>query len=473
MGIGAAFVMPATLSILTEVFPAAERPGAIAAWSAVAGVGIVIGPVAGGFLLAHFAWGSVFWINIPLVAVAIAAALAVVPDGRAQRLARSHRRLDLVGAVMSIAGLVSLVDAVIEAPDRGWLSALTIGEAAMAVAFLVGFVRWELHTSQPMIDVRVFTHRAFSVAAGSVTLIFFALMGSLFALTQYLQLVHGYSTLGAGLRALPFAAAMLVVSPLSSRLAGRLGLRVVLPAGLVAMAAGLVGLGQAGPHTAYPALAVAVTVMGAGMALVMAPASESIMTVLPADQLGVGSAVNDTVREVGGALGVAVIGSLVSGAYRSHLHLAAGVPAELARAARSSIAAGDAVGSQIGGAGGGRIVTSAGQAFTTAMGIGFDVAAGVALVGAALVVLFLARPGVGAGAGESSLLQAAGPGCRALLSVSTKAATSGSVSRSRAETPAASRVRFRSRPGTTAISSTGSTSAHTVPATPSASKEPA
>ncbi|MDQ2726220.1 MAG: MFS transporter, partial [Actinomycetota bacterium] len=375
------------------VFPAAERPGAIAAWSAVAGVGIVIGPVAGGFLLAHFAWGSVFWINIPLVAIAIIAALAVVPGGGAQRLARNHRRLDLVGAVVSIAGLVSLVDAVIEAPNRGWLSALTIGEVAMAVAFLVGFVRWELHTAQPMIDVRVFTHRAFSVAAGSVSLIFFALMGSLFALTQYLQLVHGYSTLGAGLRALPFAAAMLVVSPLSSSLAGRFGLRVVLPAGLVAMAAGLVGLGQAGPHTAYPALAVAVTVMGSGMALVMAPASESIMTVLPADQLGVGSAVNDTVREVGGALGVAVIGSLVSGAYRSHLHLVAGVPAGLARAARSSIAAGDAVGSHLGGAGGGRIVTSAGQAYATAMGIGFDVAAGVALIGAALVIVSLARPG--------------------------------------------------------------------------------
>jgi EmrB/QacA subfamily drug resistance transporter len=377
MGVGGAFVMPGTLSILSGVYPAEERPGAIGAWSAVAGIGIVIGPTLGGLLLEHFSWGSVFWVNVPLAGVALLANALVVPE-----LAAGERhRLDPIGALLSVVGLAALVDAVIEAPNRGWLSATTVGETVLALAVIGGFVVWELRSTHPMIDIRVFANRAFSGAAGAVALTFFALFGSLFALTQYLQLVHGYSALAAGIRALPFALAMGALSPISSVAARRFGVRMVIPAGLVLMGGGLLWLAQAQPTTPYLVLGGAVAVMGAGMGLVMAPASETIMSSLPVHQAGVGSAVNDTVREVGGALGVAVIGSLVSAGYRSHLHLSSSLPASAIEKARSSVAAADAIGPNVS--------TAAHSAFTTAMSQGFEVAAGVALLGAVLAFLRL------------------------------------------------------------------------------------
>lgn len=386
MGLGAAFVMPGTLSILSAVFPPAERPSAIGAWSAVAGIGIVIGPTLGGFLLDHFSWGSVFWVNVPLAVGAMVAVRAVVPSASGG----GHHALDPIGAVISIAGLAALVDAVIEAPDRGWLSPTTLLEGAVAAILIGTFLAWELRTPHPMIDIRVFANRAFSGAAGAVTLIFFALFGSLFALTQYLQLVHGYSALSAGIRALPFAVAMGALSPLSTVVAGRLGVRRVLPAGLVLMGGGLLWLAQAQPTTPYVTVMGAVMLMGAGMGLVMAPASTLIMNALPVHQAGAGSAVNDTVREVGGALGVAVIGSLVSAGYRAHLHLPAVLPTPVAHTARSSIAAADIV-AQRAGTLAPTISSSAHAAFTTAMGHGFEVAAAVALLGALAIWLRLPR----------------------------------------------------------------------------------
>ncbi len=209
------------------------------------------------------------------------------------------------------------------------------------------FAWWELRIEHPLIDLRVFAVRAFSTAAASVTVIFFALFGSLFVLTQYLQLVHGYSPLSAGVRALPFALAMGAMSPLSPVLAKRLGTRVIIPAGIALMGGGLLDLSTASVHTSYPPLAVAVAIMGAGMGLVMAPASTTIMTTVPAHQAGAGSAINDTIREVGGALGVAIVGSLSAAVYRSRLGsvlAAAHAPGHVVHAATSSVAAADAVG---------------------------------------------------------------------------------------------------------------------------------
>ena len=392
MGVGAAFVMPATLSILTAVFPARERAGAIGAWSAVTGIGIVIGPTLGGLLLNHFSWGSVFWINVPLVAIALIAVLTVIPDlpGRARSVQPARReRLDLIGAVLSAAALVTIVDAVIEGPDRGWLSATTLGEALLGVALFATFIARELTTANPLIDVRVFRHRAFSAATSAIGLTFFALFGSLFALTQYLQLVHGYSPLSAGVRALPFAGAVLVLSPLSTLLARRLGVRWVVSAGLTLMGGGLLLLTQSTPTSAYSFLATGVAIMGAGMGLVMAPAGESIMSVLPPQQAGVGSAVNDTVQELGGSLGVAVIGSVVSAAFRHSID-ASTLPETLRTAARPSIADAEGVAAHAG-ALGGQVVTTAQQAFTTAMTHGFAVAGITALAGAVLMAFTLPR----------------------------------------------------------------------------------
>ncbi len=279
MGVGAAFVMPATLSIINAVFPVRERAGAIGAWSAVAGLGVVAGPTLGGLLLNHFYWGSVFWLNIPLIAAAMLAAVLVVPDLPGQR---TSGRLDVLGAVLSAAGLVALVDAVIEGPDRGWASGKTLIVAGAGLVLIASFIVRELSAKNPLLDVRVFKHRAFSAATVAIGITLFALFGSLFALTQYLQLVHGYSPLAAGIRALPFAAGVMALAPVSSILVRALSARVVIPAGLSAMAAGLFVLTRIDTTSGYGLVAVGIAIMGVGMGLVLAPpASRSCRSCRP------------------------------------------------------------------------------------------------------------------------------------------------------------------------------------------------
>jgi EmrB/QacA subfamily drug resistance transporter len=390
MGLGAAFVMPATLSILNAVFPPKERPQAIAAWSAVTGIGIVIGPTLGGLLLSHFWWGSIFLINVPLVAVALAGAMLTVPETAEP----SVHRLDLLGTVLVGGALFAIVDAIIEAPDRGWTGAMTLAEIAAGFAALGIFAWWELRTAHPLVDLRIFTSRAFSTAAAAVTVIFFALFGSLFVLTQYLQLVHGYSPLSAGLRALPFAFAIGAMSPVSPILAKRFGTRLVIPAGMALMGLGLLDLSTIGVHTSYPPMALAIAIMGAGMGMVMAPASTTIMTTVPAHQAGAGSAINDTIREVGGALGIAVVGSLAAAVYRSrltHVLVAQHAPGLVVHVATGSVAAADITGRQVGGAAGSELMAAAHSAFVNAMAMGVRVAAGVALVSAVAAIFALPR----------------------------------------------------------------------------------
>jgi EmrB/QacA subfamily drug resistance transporter len=390
MGLGAAFVMPATLSILNAVFPPKERPQAIAAWSAVTGIGIVIGPTLGGLLLSNFWWGSVFLINIPLVVLALAGVVLLVPETAEP----GGHRLDIGGTVLIAGALFAIVDAIIEAPGRGWTGTATLAEIAAGLATLAVFVWWELRIAHPLVDLRIFASPAFSTAAASVTVIFFALFGSLFVLTQYLQLVHGYSPLSAGLRALPFALAIGAASPLSPILAKRFGTRLVIPAGMALMGIGLLDLSTAGVHTAYPPIALAVAIMGAGMGLVMAPASSTIMTTVPAHQAGAGSAINDTIREVGGALGIAIVGSLAAAVYRSrltHVLTARQTPGLVVHIATSSVAAADAAGKQVGGAPGSELVAAAHSAFVNAMAMGLRVAAGVALISAVAAIFALPR----------------------------------------------------------------------------------
>jgi EmrB/QacA subfamily drug resistance transporter len=404
MGVGAAFVMPATLSILTAVFPAKERASAIGAWSAIAGVGIVVGPTLGGLLLAHFYWGSVFWVNVPLAGVALVAVIMVVPNLAGRRSAGT--RLDTLGAILSAAAMLAVIDAVIEGPNRGWTAATTLGELGIGAVLIVAFIYRELHVANPLIDVRVFRHRAFSAASSAIGLTFLALFGSLFALTQYLQLVHGYSPLSAGVRALPFAAAVMATAPLSSRIVATLGIRLVIPAGLTAMGGGLLMLTQVTPTTSYTFLAIGVAIMGAGMGLVMAPAGESIMSVLPAAQYGAGSAVNDTVQELGGSLGIAIIGSIVASSFRHSLD-ASGLPAALTAPARSSIAAADATAAHAGPLAG-HVLDIAHHSFTSAMTTGFTVAGIIALAGALIVAAALPRRAATAGVGERSELTESG-----------------------------------------------------------------
>ena len=328
-----------------------------------------------------------FWVNVPLAAVALVAVITVVPHMPGRR--NGSVRLDTLGAVLSAAAMLAVIDAVIEGPNRGWTSAATLGELGIGAVLIAAFIYRELHIAHPLIDLRVFRHRAFSAASSAIGITFLALFGSLFALTQYLQLVHGYSALAAGVRALPFAAAVLLTAPISSSLVARLGIRLVIPTGLAAMGGGLLMLTRVTPTTSYTFLAIGVAIIGAGMGLVMAPAGESIMSVLPAEQYGAGSAVNDTVQELGGSLGIAVIGSIVASSFRHSID-ASGLPAALAAPARSSIAAADAAAAHAGPLAG-RVLDLAHQSFTSAMTTGFTVAGLLAIGGAVIVAIALPR----------------------------------------------------------------------------------
>jgi EmrB/QacA subfamily drug resistance transporter len=386
MGLGAALTMPATLSILADVFPAHERPKAIAAWSAVSGLGIVVGPILGGWLLEHFPWASVFVVNVPFVVVGIVATLAIVPESRSPERAP----LDPVGALLSIGGLVALVYGFIEVPSRGWSDPAILGSLGAAVVLLVAFAAWERRLDHPMLDVGLFRDRRFSAASLSVTLTFFSLMGVLFLLTQYLQGVLGLSALETGIRFIPIAAGVIIASPVAATLVARIGTRYVTALGLLVVAGGLVFLATLGVASSDLHVAGVLFVVAVGMGLAMTPATDAIMSALPEAQFGVGSAVNDTTREIGGALGVAVLGSLFAGTYASHLAGAVtGLPAEAAAAVQESIAGAAAVAQVVGGDAGAAILAAARQAFVDGMTWTAVLGAGFAVAGAAIALRFL------------------------------------------------------------------------------------
>ncbi|MET0146485.1 MAG: MFS transporter [Ilumatobacteraceae bacterium] len=316
MGIGAALMFPATLAILVNVFTAPkERATAIAVWAATAGLAVALGPVTGGFLLEHFWWGSVFMINVPVIAVALAAIGRIVPTSRDPEI----KRFDPVGTALSIAGIGTLVWAVIEGPEHGWGSATSISAFALATLLLVGFVAWEQHTDHPMLDVSVFSDMRFTAGSLAVTLAFFALFGFVFVVTQYFQFVRGYGTLEAGVRTVPFAVFTASTAPLAARLAERIGTKVVVTGGLASMAIGFVIATTTQVDTSYLIIVLTMFFLGAGLGLVQAPATEAIMGSLPPAKAGVGSAANDTARELGGTLGVAIVGSVFSSIYASRL----------------------------------------------------------------------------------------------------------------------------------------------------------
>jgi EmrB/QacA subfamily drug resistance transporter len=395
MGIGAAFVMPATLSVLAHVFPPNERKQAIAIWAGFAGVGVALGGVISGWLLEHFWWGSIFLTNVGVVVVALIAGAFLIPAANDDH----EPALDLVGAVLSIAGLGALVYAIIEAPTRGWVSAPTLGAFGIAIVILAAFSMWELRVAEPMLDLRFFRNPQFAAAAGSITFVFFVMFGMIFTLTQYLQLVLGYSPLEAGVRMLPWAVVYMLSARRSARLVERFGQRAVVSVGLAVVAAGLAILALSGLHANYPLLALALVVSAGGMGMVTAPSTGAIIVSLPLNKAGVGSAVNDTTRELGGALGVAVLGSLIASLYRGDL------PAS-AHAATTSLGAGLEAAATLPGPAGAALAHSARTAYVHAFDITMLVAVGVALLTSALIAYVL-RPAAAIEAEEASELRAA------------------------------------------------------------------
>jgi EmrB/QacA subfamily drug resistance transporter len=384
MGAGAAFIMPATLSLLTSVFTdTRERAMAIGIWAATAGVGVALGPVVGGLLLDRFWWGSIFIVNVPLCVLAIVVGRKVIPESRDP----AARRIDWTGAALSGVGLIAFVWAIIEAPSRGWTSVPVIGAGALAAVALTAFVVHQRRAAEPLLDLALFSNPRFTAASSTIAVLFFAQFGFLFLATQYLQFVLGYSPSAAGVRVLPYAAAMIVFASLSAKLVARFGTKGVATTGMALFSAGLAVAATVGADTGYGRLGIAFVLMGAGMGLAGAPATESIMGSLPPERANIGSAVNDTTRELGGALGIAIVGSIVSSLYSTQLAEGLGdsVPAPVAAAARDSLGAAVGIGSAV--------ADQAREAFVSAMSQASIVAAVVAALGAFIAWRYLPARG--------------------------------------------------------------------------------
>jgi MFS transporter, DHA2 family, multidrug resistance protein len=373
MGIGGAMIMPATLSVIIDVFPREERGKAIGIWSAIAGVGIGLGPFVGGLLLEWFSWSSVFWLNVPIVVVALVAGVFLVPESRDAK----PGAFDLPGTGLSIAMLVTLIYGIIEATPRGWTDPLVLACFASSAVLAAGFVAWERHVPDPMLPLGFFRDARFTVASVGVGLVFFAMMGSVFAFTQYLQFAHGYSALQAGACMIPLALGLVVGSGASNKLSVRYGRARVIAGGLFGVAAVLCTSLVWTTDMAAVLLGVVTFFLALAMGAAMAPATESVMSAVPDAKAGVGSAMSDVTRQVGGALGVAVIGSIIGSAYARDMP--DGPAAE-------SIGAAHAVAQRLGGVQGQELAEQASRAFTDALGIGLSAAAVVALAGALLVL---------------------------------------------------------------------------------------
>lgn len=387
MGIGAALVMPATLSILIHVFPVSERGKAIAVWSGFAGAGGAIGIIGGGALLEAFWWGSVFFINVPIAALAAALIITMVPTSKDP----DGHPLDGTGSLLSIAGLGALVYAIIEGGEIGWGSGTTIGWFIAAAVFLVGFVQWERTRKHPMLDPRLFKHRPFALGSFTVTISFVVMFGFFFIITQFFQFGQGHSPLQAGLRMLPFALTMIVVAPRSPKLSEALGKRGAIVVGLLVQAVGFTILTTVGLDTSYFVIVVSMMLLAAGMATLMPAGSEAIVSSLPPSKAGVGSAVNDTTREVGGALGIAVLGTLLSSGYRSGVEEAAApLPEEARELAEDGIGGAFRVAQQTGD---GALVDAARDAFIDGMSLAFTAAAIIGVAAAAIIYARYPRKG--------------------------------------------------------------------------------
>jgi EmrB/QacA subfamily drug resistance transporter len=385
MGIGGAAVMPSTLSIISNVFDPRERGRAIGVWAGSVGLAVAIGPVVGGFLLEHFWWGSVFLINVPVAAVGAVLVAVLVPESRDPK----PGRVDIPGVILSIAGLVLLTYGVIEGGDHGFGKFTSWGSLVGAALVLGGFVAYERRTAFPSLDVKLFANRTFSASVASVGLVFFAAMGTLFFMAFYLQLVRGYSPLKSGLLMVPFAIAQIVFAPQSAKMVKLFGPKLVSTVGLVLVAAGLSGFTFFGATTPMWVVGVLFFVMGTGMANVMPPATESIMSTLPREKAGVGSAVSNTIRQVGGALGVAVLGSVLSAVYRNQIaDTTATLPAAARDAANVSVTGAYEVAAKAGPAAAG-LISKANDAFISAMHVAAIGSVVVALLGAVVVAIWL------------------------------------------------------------------------------------
>jgi EmrB/QacA subfamily drug resistance transporter len=388
MGAGSALVMPATLSMITAIFPPEERTKAIATWSGFAGGGAAIGPILSGALLENYWWGSTVLVNLPIVVLAAVVIAAMSPRSKDSQ----STPLDPLGAVLSVGGMVALLYGIIEGAELGWTSGRVVGAFAAAVVLLTGFVLWERRAEHPMLPMQLFADRRFSVGSGVIMLGFFSAFGVFFLSTLYMQYVLDYSTLATGFATLPWAGALILTAPRSAGLAERFGLGRVMAGGFVVVAVAFSLLTTLDVDSSYALLGIAFALQGAGMGAVFAPATGAIMSAVPLDKAGVGSAVNDTTRELGAALGIAVLGTVIGSAYRSSIDLSATeLDPEAREVARESIGGAVNVARDLPGDAGAGLLVQAQDAFVDAFRVTNGISIALSLVAAAVVLFTLRR----------------------------------------------------------------------------------
>jgi EmrB/QacA subfamily drug resistance transporter len=382
MGIGGAMIMPATLSVISNVFPREERGKAIGIWAGMASIGIGLGPLAGGVLLEFFDWQSVFLLNVPVAAIALGLGLKYVPESRDPR----PGAFDLPGAALSITALGTLVYGIIEAPERGWTSPFTLSCFAAAVVLGTAFVKWELRTPEPMLNLSFLRNPRFAMGSMAISLASFSLFGAIFAMTQFLQDAHGYSALEAGAAMVPLAAGLLVGAVSSIKLVSRFGTTRIVMAGLFGLGNLLVSALMWKYDMPYWPLGLWFFFAALHMGWVMGPSTESVMGSVPPAKSGVASAMNDVTRQVGGSLGTAIIGSLISSLYGARMaESASSLPHAQQVAAEDSIGMAHSIAATLPASEGANLAQAASVAYTDALGIGFAIAA-IAAISASLAV---------------------------------------------------------------------------------------
>lgn len=387
MGLGAAAVLPITLAVLAVLFPEErERGKAIAVIVTAVGVGFPLGPILGGYLLEHFWWGSIFLINVPMAALAMIAITLLLAESRDP----APPRLDVLGGALSTAGLTIFVYAVIEAPERGWDAPVVLGGLAVGVALLAAFVWWELRTPQPLVDLRMFGRSSFLWGTVATAVAGFAIFGLFFTMPQYLQFVAGHDALGTGLRLLPMIGGLVVGAGLGQRLAARIGPRAPVALGLLLIGTGLGAGATTDVTSGYGFVAAWLALAGVGLGASLAVATDAVLGSLPPERAGGGIALTYALRQASGALGVALLGSLVAQTYADHVN-ASGLPAPAADAARDSIVGALAVAAQLDAP---ALASSARAAFVDGLALVLIVCAAIAVLGAALTTAFMPGRGV-------------------------------------------------------------------------------
>lgn len=390
MGVAVALIYPSTLALLSTVFTdRQEKAIAVGVWSGVSGLAIALGPVFGGLLLEHFWWGSIFIINLPVIAIALILGAKLLPESKDP----APGRFDGFGALLSVTVISLLIWTIIEAPSRGWTGVPTVTGFVVCAALLAAFIWWESRHDDPLLDMRFFRNPRFSAASVAISMAFFGLFGFIFMITMYFQLIRGYDTLKAGMATLPFAAIMGMLSPVAILIVRKTGTKVIVAAGMLLMAGGFLVASTASVDSDYwGVVVVSMSLMAAGMALATSPATDSILASLPEAKTGVGSAINDTVRELGGALGVAVVGSVMSWSYSSHLAgswAGLGVPGAAIKAGQASLGSGLATSRQLPPEQVAEALRAVRLSFMHGLHAGSLTAAGAAVVAGLAALLFL------------------------------------------------------------------------------------